>query len=195
MGLDELLKKLKEDFQKEKKEILSNAEIEEKKILDEVHKKIDFYKKREKELLEKKYEEKKKRALMALNSQLKLERNKLKGKILNDFFEEFKKKILSLKKADYENLYHTFVLKEDFEDIMDVSIGHKEKKLTEAFVKNLENELKKKFIFKGNSNEFEYGLVFVGKTFETNLSFEEIRKNIKEENLLKITKEILNERG
>ncbi|MCD6579500.1 hypothetical protein J7L48_08480 [bacterium] len=195
MGLDELLKKLKDDFQKSKEDILTNAKIVEKKLLDEAKKEINLYKKREREFLEKKYEEEKKRSLMALNSQLKLERNKFKGELLNTFFESFKKEILSLNMSDYENIYRAFILKEDFENEMEVFIGSKEKKLNEVFVKNISKEMKKNLIFKGRSNDFEHGLIFVGKTYETNLSFAEISKKIKEEHLLKITKEILNERG
>lgn len=191
MAIDQILQKIISEYQEEKEAILRQAAKEKAEKIKIAKKNIDNRLQSEKVRIGIETERKFDRLYMAHTSSAKLKLNRKKKEALDAVFTELESAVLKLSKGDYQNFVKSFIDLDIIKQTNECWVGSKEKHLDETFISDIvkgSNELQLKFM--GNTDKFEHGLLFTGKSYDVNLSFEVIIKSIKEKKMTEIAREL-----
>ena len=188
MALKDLIQKIEKDYSKEENSILSKAKEEAAELEKEAKTAAKNYEKSMKEREKASILEEYDRKVRSKKSRMKLEKNLFKREMINRFFKDLFNEVMKLKKKDYTNLYLNFISGDELEKGMTPVFGAKEDKLDDSFLKDLKKGKKKiDFSKSESSDDFKYGIIFRGTSYDVNLSFAEIKERIKEKYLMEIT--------
>lgn len=184
------------EISKLKREVLSKAELEREKILEEAKKQMKEKRKTEINMLEerlseqlklfKKTEEERLRAyIYGQGQQLKLQyREKIKKRI-DELIEKAITDLSSLDKKTKQSIYKDMVeyVKNELEKIEIIEVAEQDKELVKSLAKGIK--------VKGNSS-ISFGLIAYGRNNEItiNLSIESLKDEIKERVLKKVVDEL-----
>lgn len=187
MALQDIVKKILNEAEKEANTILNQYQIESDHILAEKKGEFEKREKQSKEKINQEAEEYYKRLIQIADLEMRKERLSVKQQLLMDLFQLVEDRILSLPKTDYLDFMGRKIMDNITTGKEEIIISEKDKeRINQDFINKLNVELKEKLKEKGElklSSEFaplKGGFILRSGNIQLNCSIESMLKEVQE---------------
>lgn len=187
MGLEYILKTIREKTEKEAQELINQAEKERQVYIREAEEEARKIRKEYLEESQRKAEEEKKREIIRIRAEEKKKILNLKKKILDETFDQAQEELGNLKKEEYLSLIKKALLLNLELDYQEIIVSVRDKAwMEEKFI----NEIKKELAKQGRKRELSLqaglpqekrGFILKKEGIEINCTFSNLFQNLRDD--------------
>jgi len=187
MGLEDILKIIREKAEKEAQELIKQAEKEREMRISEAEEEAKKIKKEYLKESRRKAEEEKKRKIIRIRAEEKKRILNLKQKILDETFGQAREELGDLKKEEYLSLIKKALLLSIDSGCQEIIVSPRDKAwMKEEFINEVKRELarrgwKEKLSLRAGLSEEERGFILKKEGMEINCTFSNLFQNLRDE--------------